>query len=159
MKAVQPGSEPPAPGYLASVSSYEELIEAGDRERDEGLFKEASISYGKALAMGGRRDWYCRHMRGSCSRLVAEQRLQKAIDEPDAWKKFIEQAARWLSKAEAYLDSALEEAPERERGHIRLDQARTEETVARFLTMCGGDPRRRLSEARRHHEEALALLS
>ena len=140
------------------MSDYEDLIRTGDDEHRRGLFKEASISYGKALALGGPSDWYCRRMRGMCSRVVAEQRLQKAEEQPDSWQKFIEQAARWLSKSEAYLDSALEEAPEPERGHIRLEQSATEETMARFLVMCGGDPERRLSVARQYREEALALL-
>ena len=139
------------------MTAYQDLIATADDEYDEGRFKDAHITYGKALATRGPRDYYCRLMRGLCSRLVAEQRLQKAIDQPGKGQQFLDQAARWLAKSEAYLDSALEEAPESQRGEIRLHQAQTEEAIGRFVVMCGGDPERRLSTARSYREEALAL--
>lgn len=138
--------------------AYENVISKADDNYQQGRFKEASIEYGKALTVGGGRDSYCRQMRGLCSRLVAEQRLKRAEEEPALRQKFIEQAARWLSKAEAYLDSSLEDAAQEQRGRIRLEQARLEETVARFLVMCGADPERRLAAARDYREEGLALL-
>lgn len=140
------------------MPAYEDVISRADDHQGRGRFKEASIEYGRALVLGGDRDSYCRQMRGLSSRLVAEQRLDKAGDEPELRQRFIEQAARWLSKSEAYLDSALEEATEEQRGHIRLEQARLEESVARFLVMCGADPERRLSAARDYREEGRALL-
>ncbi|MGH9283882.1 MAG: hypothetical protein ACRD0S_13210, partial [Acidimicrobiales bacterium] len=57
----------------------------------------------------------------------------------------------------AYLDSALEDASPARRAEIRLEQAKAEETVARFLQMCGGDPERRLAAARNYRQEADAL--
>ena len=140
------------------MNGYEQLIAAADEHRREGRFKEASIEYGRALTVGGPRDSYCRHLRGVCSRLVAEQRLDKASGNPSDQRRYLDQAARWLAKSEAYLESSLEEATPEQRARIRLDQAHTEESVARFLRLCGGNPERRLSCAREYREEAAALL-
>lgn len=142
-----------------SQQSYDELIAGADEHYRRGEFKEASIGYGRALTMGGSRDSYCRQQRGTSSRAVAEQRLQRAVDQPGSRQPYLDQAARWLSKSEAYLDSALEDALPEQRGRIRLEQARTEETVAQFLLLCGGDPGRRLAAARTYREEAQALLT
>ena len=139
------------------MGTYEELIAQADEERTAGQFKEASIDYGRALTLGGPRDQYCRHMRGACARRVGEQRLDKAEEHSAQRQSFLDQAARWLTKAEANLDSALEEAPDEVRAEILLEQATTEEALARFLVMCGADPERRLAEARRHREESSAL--
>ncbi|MDP9387178.1 MAG: hypothetical protein M3Q48_04440 [Actinomycetota bacterium] len=141
------------------MTPYDTLIAAGDEEHGRGLFKEASITYGKALAIGGPRDQYCRQMRGISSRLVGEQRLQKASQQPELRQRFLLQAARWLTKAEANLDSALEEAGPSERALIRLEQARTEEALGTLLVMCGGNPHRRQEEAQRFREEGAALLA
>jgi hypothetical protein len=139
------------------VSPYDELLACADEALAAGKFKEASIDYGRALATGGPRDRYCRHMRGVCSRRVGEQRLRKAEEQPDKRTSFLDQAARWLTKSEANLESALEGADDAERAEIRLEQALTEETLARYLQMCGGDPARRLGMARRHRDEAGVL--
>lgn len=142
---------------MPAVSAYEDLLARADAARAAGDFKEASIDYGRALALGGPRDRYCRHMRGVCSRRVGAQRLRKAEEQPDKRTSFLDQAARWLTKSEANLESALEGADDAERAEIRLEQARTEETLARYLQMSGGDPARRLAVARRHREEAGVL--
>lgn len=141
------------------MSGYEELVAQADQHQRRGDFKEASIAYGRALTLGGDRDSYCRQMRGACSRRVAEQRLQKAAEDPSSRQRFLDQAARWLAKAEAYLESSLEDAPPAQRGHIRLEQARNEETIAQFLRMYGADPHRRLSVAEHYRAEAAALLA
>jgi hypothetical protein len=137
------------------VSTYHDLISAADGLFHRQEFKDAHITYGEALASGGDRDPYCRRMRGISSREVAEQRLQKAVDQPDQRRQFLDQAARWLAKSEAYLDAALEGASEADHTRIRLEQARTEEAMGRFVAMCGGDPERRMTVARRHRDEAL----
>lgn len=140
-------------------TKYQDLIETADRAYRDGRYKEAHIAYGQAVATSdGVRDSYCRHMRGICSRLVASQRLQKAIDHPEERAKFLNQTARWLAKSEANLDSAFHESPEGERAGIRLEQARTEELMARFVEMAGGDPQRRLAEARRLRAEGLDMM-
>jgi len=139
------------------VSGYRELIEAAEADYHGNLFKEAHIKYGRALSAGGECEYYCRKMRGICSRLVAEQRLDDAAERPDESTTFLNQAAKWLAKSEANLDSALENAPDTERGVIRLEQARTEETIASYLEITGGDPQRRLTAARAHREEGLTL--
>jgi hypothetical protein len=141
------------------TSTYDELIEQADRDYAAGRFKEAHITYGQAVSSGSERNHYCRHMRGICSRLVAEQRLQRAVDEPDSRQSFLNQAARWLAKSEANLNSAFDESPESDLGNIRLEQARTEEAIARFMDMCGGNSERRLSVARTYREEGLELLA
>lgn len=141
------------------MSGYRDLIAAAEADYDSKLFKEAHIKYGQALMEGGDCDFYCRQMRGVCSRLVGEQRLQKATEQPESSVLFMNQAAKWLAKSEANLDSALEFAPESERRAIRLEQARTEETIARFMEMSGGDPQRRLSAARSHREDEAELPS
>ena len=140
------------------MTEYRDLIGSADDDYRHGRFKEAHVTYGKAVAVGGCRDDYCRHMRGICSRHVAEQRLQKAVDQPDQRRQFLNQAARWLAKAEANLDSAFHESPENHKGNIRLEQAQTEELMARFMEMSGGDPERRLECARRYRREGLELL-
>lgn len=139
------------------MTGYDDMIARADAEMAEGRFKEASIEYGRALAVGGPRDRYCRHMRGVCARHVGLQRLDRADRHPEQRSSFLDQAARWLTKSEANLDSALEGAEDGERARIRLEQALTEEALARYLEMSGGDPRRRACEAERHRSEATAL--
>jgi len=140
------------------TSPNPDLIDAADAAYGQGRFKEAHIAYGNAVAAGGGRDDYCRHMRGICSRRVAEERLQRAVDQPEARRPFLNQAARWLAKSEANLDSAFYESPGAQRGHIRLEQAQTEELMARFVEIAGGNPERRLETARRFRKEGLELL-
>ncbi len=134
------------------MTGSEELIALADDDYCHSRFKEAHIKYGRAFA-GGPRDDYCRRMRGMCSRRVAEERLRKAEEQPARRQAFLQQAARWLAKAEANLDSALEGAEDEERAVIRLEQARTEEAVARFMELSGRDPGRRLALARSYREE------
>lgn len=141
------------------MTEYDALIEEADQEYAKGRFKEAHIKYGQAVSVGTHRNHYLRHMRGICSRLVAEQRMQEAAEDPDLRQTFLDQAANWLAKSEANLNSAFDESPEPELGHIRLDQARTEETIARFMEMSGGNPSRRLSAAEVYREEGLELLA
>jgi len=140
------------------VTTYQDLIGCADEHYRLGRFKEAHICYGNAVATGGDRDDYCRHMRGICSRRVAEQRLREAVDRPEERRPFLNQAARWLAKSEANLDSAFYESPVSQRGHIRLEQALTEELMARFIEMSNGNPARRLEAARRYRQEGLELL-
>lgn len=140
------------------MRTYHDLISAADALRDRQELKDAHITYGEALAIGGDRDQYCRRMRGICSRQVAEQRLQKAVDQPECRRQFLDQAARWLAKSEAYLDAALEGASEADQGRIRLEQAATEDAIGRFVAMCGGDPQRRLRTARTYRDQALHRL-
>ena len=134
------------------MTASEELIARADDDYCHSRFKEAHIKYGRAFD-GGAGDNYCRRMRGMCSRRVAEERLRKAEEQPALRQSFLQQAARWLSKAEANLDSALEDADEEKRALIRLEQARTEEAIARFMEMSGSDPARRLALARSYRQE------
>lgn len=141
------------------MNTYDELIAEADNDYAQGCFKEAHIKYGQAVALAGPRNHYCRQMRGICSRRVAEQRMQKALDDPELRQPFLDQAARWLAKSEANLNSAFDESPEVELGHIRLEQAQTEEAMARFMELCGGNPARRLSAAETYRDEGLELLA
>jgi hypothetical protein len=141
------------------VSSYDELIADADQDYAQGDFKHAHIKYGQAQSVGSLRNHYCRQMRGICSRLVAEERMQFAVDHPESRQDFLDQAARWLAKSEANLNSAFDESPELQLGHIRLEQARTEDAIARFMEMSGGNPARRLSAARTYREEGFELLA
>lgn len=141
------------------MGPYDDAIAEADDHYANRMFKEAHIAYGRALGRGGTRDQYCRRMRGICSRLVAEQRLAKAGAQPEQSQGFLKQAARWLTKSEAYLGSAAEQAPDDERGELFLEQAHTEEVMARFLMMSGADPHRRLAAARAYREQGLAILS
>ena len=146
---------------MHEVTRHEELIAEADADYAAGRYKQAHIKYGQAVAMGSTRNHYCRQMRGIASRMVAEQRLQKAVDHPGQRQAFLNQAARWLAKSEANLSSAFDESPEDERGRIRLEQAGTEEVIARFMEMCGagGDPRRRLDAARAFRDHGNELLA
>jgi len=139
--------------------TYEELIAAADEHYAQGRYKEAHIAFGQAISVGSARNHYCRQMRGICSRHVAEERIQMALDHPDQRQDYLEQSARWLAKSEANLNSAFDESPELQLGHIRLEQARTEEAIAHFMEMSGGNPARRLSAARTFHEESRELLA
>jgi hypothetical protein len=141
------------------MTAYEELIAEADQDQAQGRWKEAHITYGRAVSMGTSRNDYCRRMRGICSRHVAEERMQLAEDNPDRRQQYLDQAARWLAKSEANLDSAFDESPAVQLGHIRIEQAKTEELMARFMEMSGGDPSRRLSAARAYREEADELLA
>lgn len=141
------------------MTTYDDLIAEADQDYAQGRFKEAHIKYGQAVAMGHARNHYCRQMRGICSRLVAQERMGLAVERPDLHQTYLDQAARWLAKSEANLNSAYDESPELQLGHIRLEQAKTEEAIARFMEMCGGDPGRRLSVARTYREEGLELLA
>ncbi len=139
--------------------TYEELIAAADEHYAQGRYKEAHIAFGQAISVGSARNHHCRQMRGICSRHVAEERIQMALEHPEQRQDYLEQSARWLAKSEANLNSAFDESPELQLGHIRLEQARTEEAIARFMEMSGGDPARRLSAARTFHEESVELLA
>lgn len=141
------------------MTEYDELIASADRDYAAGRFKDAHIAYGRAVALGGPRNHYCRHMRGVCARKVAEERMARAEADPEMRQMFLDQAANWLAKSEANLGSAYDESPEVELGNIRLEQAHTEETIARFMEMCGGNPARRLSNARDYRKEGLELLA
>ena len=141
------------------MTPYDELIEEADKDQAEGHWKEAHIKYGEAVAMGSSRNDYCRRMRGICSRHVAEERMALAEEHPGRRQEYLDQAARWLAKSEANLNSAFDESPDPELGHIRIEQANTEESMARFMQMSGGDPSRRLSTARAYRDEALELLN
>jgi tetratricopeptide (TPR) repeat protein len=141
------------------VTTYDELIAEADDDFAQGRFKQAHIKYGQALSMCTERSHYCRQMRGICSRIVAEERMQMAVDHPDERQDYLDQAARWLAKAEANLDSAFDESPDLQLGHIRLEQARNEDAIARFMEMSGGNPARRLSAARTYREEGLEMLA
>lgn len=141
------------------MTAYEELIAAADQDYAQGRFKQAHIKYGQAVSEGQVRNHYCRQMRGISSRMVAEARMQLACDQPEARQDFLDEAARWLAKSEANLNSAFDESPELQLGHIRLEQARTEDAIARFMEMSGGNPARRLSAARTYREEGFELLA
>ena len=141
------------------MTEYEALIAEADTDYAAGHFKEAHIKYGQAVSEGTARNYYCRQMRGIASRMVAEQRMQKALDHPESRQDYLDQAARWLAKSEANLNSAFDESPELQLGHIRLEQARTEEAIARFMELSGGNPGRRLSAARAYREEGFELLA
>ena len=144
---------------MSTVSTYEELIAEADQEYGQGRYKDAHIKFGRALSAGSDRNHYCRQMRGMCSRLVAEDRMEMAIEHPEMRQDYLDQAARWLAKSEANLDSAFDESPAVQLGHIRLEQARTEDAIARFMEMSGGNPARRLSAARTYREEGFDLLA
>ena len=141
------------------MTPYEELIAEADRLYAEGHCKQAHIKFGEAVSIGTTRNDYCRRMRGICSRHVAGERMQMAEDHPEMRQEYLDQAARWLAKAEANLNSAFDESPGSERGHIRIEQARTEEAMARFMEMSGGDPSRRLAAARSFRDEGVELLA
>lgn len=134
------------------MTGSHDLIALADDDYCHSRFKEAHIKYGQAFD-DGPRDNYCRQMRGMCSRRVAEERLLKAEEQPARRQAFLQQAARWLAKAEANLDSALEEAGPDGRAAIRQEQARTEDAIARFMEMSGKDPGRRLALARSYRVE------
>lgn len=141
------------------MTPYEERIAEADNDRAEGRWKEAHVKYGEAVSMGRSRNDYCRRMRGICSRHVAEERMALAAENPDRRQEYLDQAARWLAKSEANLNSAFDESPESELGHIRIEQSKTEESMARFMEMSGGDPSRRLATARAYRDEGFELLN
>jgi hypothetical protein len=141
------------------MTAYEALIAEADEDRAQGHWKQAHIKYGQAVSMGQARNDYCRRMRGICSRRVAEERMQRAEEYPDRRQEYLDQAARWLAKSEANLNSAFDESPAAELGHIRIEQAKTEELIARFMEMSGGDPTRRLSTAKAYRDEGDELLA
>jgi hypothetical protein len=141
------------------MTPYDELIAEADRDFAEGRCKQAHVRYGEAVSIGTTRNDYCRRMRGICSRYVAEERMQLAVDHPEMRQDYLDQAARWLAKSEANLNSAFDESPGPELGHIRIEQAKTEEAMARFTEMSGGDPARRLSAARSYRDEGAELLA
>lgn len=141
------------------MRTCDELIAEADRDYALGDFKHAHIKYGQAVSVGTERNHYCRQMRGICSRYVAEERMQMAEDHPEDRQDFLDQAARWLAKSEANLNSAFDESPQLQLGHIRLEQARTEDAIARFMELSGGNPSRRLAAARTFREEGFELLA
>ncbi len=141
------------------MTTYDDMIACADEHYAQGRFKDAHIQYGKAVSVGSTRNHYCRQMRGICSRLVAEERLQLAVDNPDMRQDYLDQTARWLAKSEANLDSAFDESPELQLGHIRMEQAQTEDLIARFMEMSGGNPERRRSAAKTYRAEGLERLA
>ena len=139
------------------TTEAEDFLATADADYRAQRYKDAHIGYGRALSRGTPREQYCRQMRGACSRRVAEQRLAKAAADSGTRHQFLLQAARWLAKAEANLDSALEDADAAQQGHIRLEQALNEELMAEFMTLSGGDPSRRLALAEMFRQEGAHL--
>lgn len=109
------------------MSDYEEAIEAAEREAAEQRYKEAYNTLGTALRIGGPRDTECRYHRGVYALRVAQARLDTVDDAPDR-SRSLSKIACWLSRAQAYLMSASEQASAEQTARIaeHLDTLRAE---------------------------------
>ncbi|MCA1690843.1 MAG: hypothetical protein ABR540_21460 [Acidimicrobiales bacterium] len=99
------------------MSEYDEVIRTAEDEAGNGRFKDAYNTLGRALRIGGPDDRKCRYLRGVYALRVAQSRMERFQDSGESGTLLVK-AACWLSRSEAYLSSAGEDAPDDEVARI-----------------------------------------
>jgi hypothetical protein len=117
------------------VTEYEAVFQAADHEAADGHYKEAYNTLARALTIGGPDDQRCRYQRGVYAFRVADSRLEEFRQSPTP-KLTLIKAGCWLSRSEAYLLSAGEDAGEAERRRVESDLERTREKQDLFRELC-----------------------
>jgi hypothetical protein len=117
------------------MPEYETVIETAEREAAEGRYKDAYNTLGRALAIGGPDDVECRYRRGAYAYEVAHQRLDRFPDVSNA-KQTLIKVGCWLSRSEAYLTSAAEDASRAQQEDIAGRLERTKAEQDRFREVC-----------------------
>jgi hypothetical protein len=110
------------------VSDYEATIRTAAEEAADHRYKDAYNTLGRALRIGGPRDWECRYRRGVYALCVAQARLDNLEDMPDR-DLALSKIACWLSRSQAYLMSSSEQASAEQLDQIAdyLETLRAEE--------------------------------
>jgi hypothetical protein len=126
-----------APGeHIARMAeNHDELLRTAERVASDGNYKDAYNLLAKGPWRGGREDQIFRHRRGVYAYNVAHERLNQ-FERTHRSKTTLIKAGCWLARANAYLESAAEDAPEPERQDIASVIGRTREEADRFRELC-----------------------
>lgn len=117
------------------VTDSEDFFRLAEEEASKGKYKEAYNLLGRAPWRGGAEDRELRHRRGQYAFNVAHERLNHLRHSPSP-KLTLIKAGCWLSRSEAYLLSAAEDADESTRRQIEEEVQRTKREQERFRRLC-----------------------
>ncbi len=117
------------------MTEYESVIQTAEEEADNGLYKEAYNTLGRALNIGGDADRECRYRRGLYALRVSHSRLD-TFEKGEGTGQTLIKAGCWLSRSEAYLLSAREGASDDELRRIGEDLEEAKSAQERFRTLC-----------------------
>lgn len=117
------------------MTEYEAAIQEAEGAAARGWYKEAYNTLAKALWIGGPADQECRYRRGVYAYEVAHSRLND-LDQTSSPAKTLIKVSCWLSRSEAYLESASEGVDEVEQERIKRDIDRTMQEQERFRQLC-----------------------
>ncbi len=124
------------PGAVSSdVRDHEELIRQAEAEASKGQYKDAYNLLGQGPWRGGPEDQEFRYRRGLYAYNVAHQRLDGFRDSRTP-KLTLIKAGCWLSRSEAYLLSAAEDAEDEVRDKVEDEVQRTKREQERFRQLC-----------------------
>lgn len=117
------------------AEDHHELLQTAEELASAGNYKDAYNVLARGPWRGGDEDRIFRHRRGVYAYNVAHERLNQ-FERTHRSKTQLIKAGCWLARANAYLDSAAEDAPEPEREAIAgvIDRARQE--ADRFRELC-----------------------
>lgn len=118
------------------MTEYEKLIRDAEEEAATGRYKEAYNTLGRAVRIGGTADWECRYRRGVCALRVAQTRMDAFDDTPSVVA--LSKVACWLSRSQAYLMSATEDASGEKLDQIAHHVAEVEKQQERFRRVWKG---------------------
>ncbi|MFN2607641.1 MAG: hypothetical protein ABR511_07045 [Acidimicrobiales bacterium] len=113
------------------MNDYDSILRAADDLAAHRRYKEAYNTLGQALCIGGPADWECRFRRGKFALQVARERLDE-LEESGQQGVALGKAACWLSRSEAYLMSASEQASGSELEAIQDHLATVRQEQERF---------------------------
>jgi hypothetical protein len=117
------------------VTEYQTVIHAAEEEADNGLYKEAYNTLGRALNIGGDADRECKYRRGVYALRVGHSRLD-TFEKGEGSGQTLIKAGCWLSRSEAYLLSAREGASDEELRRIGEDLEEAKAAQERFRKLC-----------------------
>lgn len=114
------------------MNELEALLQGAEWDWQAQRYKAAHIKFGQAMGFVGRHHAHCRYRRGVCSLKVALQRIIEAERDLENHESHLHRAAGWLTKAEAYLASATEDAGAEVLGRINLYQSELRQAVTNW---------------------------
>ncbi len=117
------------------MTEYETVIQVAEDEADDGLYKDAYNTLGRALNIGGDADRECRYRRGVYALRVGHSRLD-TFEKGEGSGQTLIKAGCWLSRSEAYLLSAKEGASDDELRRIDEDLDEAKQAQERFRNLC-----------------------
>ena len=117
------------------MTEYEKVIQVAEDEADQGLYKDAYNTLGRALNIAGDADRECRFRRGFYALQVGHSRLD-TFEKGEGTGQTLIKAGCWLSRSEAYLLSAKEGASDDELRRIAENLEEARDAQERFRKLC-----------------------